>query len=355
MKDKLTLSNLSLPDNPTARRLLELIGEYQVRYVLFDDGAVFTAPDLSEAKGQHEKDFSNNFLPKLTGNKNNDSSTPDDVWVLERDSLKEFKDTYQDQLGISLGRINKLTVVGWNTAYHYLVQGHSETAKDFSNLGADSVAQSFEEETKDQSELLASDPIISMRLKEQRRQAEEQQRQAQYILEQAKALQSVEKTQQFHQNTLKDLLSKMAGFNQSLKSIQDAINLETDGLPQSQRRKLESIVSPLGSYLACLKVRENDLEYRQAQKEAQGEVWREISKKLRYSDHGFSLEARYQNRKREYENAVVAWKAAGATHGQKPTHLKISRPDILEQEEMLEEAIEAAKSVVFEYIQKVDS
>jgi hypothetical protein len=97
----------------------------------------------------------------------------------------------------------------------------------------------------------------------------------------------------------------MAGFNKSLKSIQDAINLETDGLPQSQRRKLESIVSPLGSYLAEIKVREKGLEYRQAQKEAQGEVWREISKKLRYSDHGFSLQARYQHRKKEARSSLL--------------------------------------------------
>ena len=150
---KLTLTNLNLPNNPTARRLLELIGEYQVRYVLLKNGVRFTSPDLSEAKGQHEKDFINHFLPNLTSNKNGNSSTPHDVWVLEGDSLKEFKDTYQEQLGINLDRINKLTVVGWNTAYHYLVQGHSNTAKDFSKLGSESVAESFNEENQNQYKL----------------------------------------------------------------------------------------------------------------------------------------------------------------------------------------------------------
>lgn len=135
---KLTLTNLNLPNNPTARRLLELIGEYQVRFVLLEDGVRFTSPDLSEAKGHYKGDFKDNFLSNLTtSNSNGSSSNPDDVWVLEGDSLKEFKDTYKYQLGISLGKINKLTVVGWNTAYHYLVQGHSETAKDFSNLAYD--------------------------------------------------------------------------------------------------------------------------------------------------------------------------------------------------------------------------
>jgi hypothetical protein len=153
----LSLDLLNLPNNPTARKFLELIGHYQVRSTVHNDGPRFTAPDLSEAKGNQKWDFTIHFLSNLTSNKNGDSkcdsSNPNDVWVLEGDSLKEFKVIYENQLGISLGRINKLTVVGWNTAYHYLVQGHSDTAKDFSKLGADSVAESFKEETQDQYKL----------------------------------------------------------------------------------------------------------------------------------------------------------------------------------------------------------
>ena len=149
----LSLANLNLPSNPTARKFLELIGHYQVRYTVHNDGPRFTAPDLESAKGNKEKDFVKNFLPNLKTSiwenlSQNSSLFPHDVWVLEYERLKFFKQLYQEQLGISLGRINKLTVVGYETAYLYLSSSPIRKEYDFREILNSVVGWKYEVRTQ---------------------------------------------------------------------------------------------------------------------------------------------------------------------------------------------------------------
>jgi hypothetical protein len=330
----LTLAGLNLPDNPTARRLLELIGEYQVRYVLLENGVRFTSPDLSKAKGQHEKDFTNHFLPNLTSNKNGDSSNPDDVWVLEGDSLKEFKAIYQNQLGISLGRINKLTVAGWNTAYHYLVQGHSDTAKDFSNLGADSVAESFNEGTQDQSSL-TEDPVLGMldtirvtRLK-QLEIEKEQRRQAKQL----------EKTTQ----TANEAKEGLEQVRCELAYLKEFAVAQPKGLDQDQADLIKQAFQQLGRVLEEANLVKPGEGYKQP--------WADLGLTMRNSSIKYDLNARLANAKRQYEKAHNKWVANGKPKGQCPK--KPTRITVLLKDNQLTNAFKAAQQIVKSYLSRV--
>lgn len=127
--------------------------------------AYYIMSDLSVAKGLSSEDYLKNWADKdnLTGSllRNQSELTTSEeerssealagkAWKLEGENLANFKKLYQEQNGISLGRINSLWVGDFLRAYAYLTQGKTQTAKDFQTLGAKSIQLKVEEEIAQQ-------------------------------------------------------------------------------------------------------------------------------------------------------------------------------------------------------------
>ncbi|MFN6486280.1 MULTISPECIES: hypothetical protein [unclassified Nostoc] len=102
-------------------------------------GAFFIMSQLSIAKGLDSDDYKSHWVTRCAKGTPSES-LPGEALKLEGEKLAAFKKLYQEAYpGESLGRINSLFVGDWIHAYSYLVQGQTQTAKDFQTLGAKSI------------------------------------------------------------------------------------------------------------------------------------------------------------------------------------------------------------------------
>ncbi|MFS0515132.1 hypothetical protein ACEYW6_10465 [Nostoc sp. UIC 10607] len=102
--------------------------------------AYYVMSDLSIAKNLNASDYRDNWVEVTTSGKNVSSERLAGKGLkLEGDKLANFKKLYEQQNGISLGRINSLWVGNFLHAYSYLVQGSSQVAKGFQELGAKAI------------------------------------------------------------------------------------------------------------------------------------------------------------------------------------------------------------------------
>lgn len=125
-------------------KLQKLVRKYNLKWVPSleqNNNAYFIASHLSVAKGLDSKDYAKHWSDNLskTSSESGNPSLPGKEYRLEGESLAKFKKFYIKTYGESLGGINSLTILDWSKSFHYLVQGGSEAAKDFSKLGAESI------------------------------------------------------------------------------------------------------------------------------------------------------------------------------------------------------------------------
>lgn len=169
-----SLKSSILTANPTAdltvlEELCFLTRKHQLKWVARGSkhGAFFIMSQLSLAKGLDAEDYRKHWADKSETTaavkrlssestssllQNPAESLPGEALKLEGERLASFKKLYQETYGESLGRINSLYIGDWLHAYSYLVQGKTETAKDFQALGSKaietSVKQNIEEITQ---------------------------------------------------------------------------------------------------------------------------------------------------------------------------------------------------------------
>ncbi|WP_157094639.1 hypothetical protein [Picosynechococcus sp. PCC 7117] len=144
------LKNSILALNPKAdpsilEDLVQYCSEYSLKWIPSTQGkgAYFIASQLSEAKGLDVEDYRKNWSDKATTATKQRSSDSTKLagkeYKVTANDLNKLKKIYHAMYGESLGRINSLLVVDWKRAYSYLVQGSSDTAKDFQGLGAKAI------------------------------------------------------------------------------------------------------------------------------------------------------------------------------------------------------------------------
>lgn len=139
-------------DSSILEELCFLTRKYQLRWVRstkLGNGAFFIANQLSEAKGLDKGDYIDNWSNNSTNRiKNGASKLAGGEIKLEGTPLANFKKIYKEIYGESLGRINSLTIVDWERAYSYLVQGSTEAAKEFQTLGSTAIKTQVETEAR---------------------------------------------------------------------------------------------------------------------------------------------------------------------------------------------------------------
>jgi hypothetical protein len=132
-------------DLTAIEELCLLTRKHNLKWVARKDGtdAYYIMSQLSESKGLDSKDYVNHWANKanLTSNFKGEPSEPlsGKSLLLKGEELARFKTSYEEIYGESLGRINSLWVGNWQHSYAYLVQGRTQVAKDFQNLGSKSI------------------------------------------------------------------------------------------------------------------------------------------------------------------------------------------------------------------------
>ncbi|MCW5317916.1 hypothetical protein GTQ43_30355 [Nostoc sp. KVJ3] len=150
-------------DSTILDELCRLTRIHNLKWVSDKNGknAYYIMSDLSVAKGLYIKDYANYWSPeaKSTSPVKQDSleSLPGKALKLEGNNLANFKILYKEQNGISLGKINSLWVGDFLHAYSYLVQGSTETAKDFQTLGSIAIETSIKKEIEQSSHVIEPD------------------------------------------------------------------------------------------------------------------------------------------------------------------------------------------------------
>jgi hypothetical protein len=149
------LKNSILKANPQAdatilEELCFLVRKHQLKWVARGSkyGAYFIMSQLSTAKGLDSDDYKSHWATRC-GRSTPSESLPGEALKLEGEKLATFKKLYQETYGVSLGRINSLYIGDWLHAYSYLVQGSTQTARDFQKLGAKAVEVSTQRDIED--------------------------------------------------------------------------------------------------------------------------------------------------------------------------------------------------------------
>lgn len=159
-------------DMTTLERFLELLGEHQVRWLPNSEGSEvwFVMSDIAVAKGLSKDDYfkhwSDRALVRASEKGIPSESLPGVEFTIEGERLKHYKERFLAATGVSLGRINSLTVGSWKRAYYYAIQGSSSVAKDFSVLGSDTIEKQIVQDvkTKVQYSFPLTEDEIQMRL-----------------------------------------------------------------------------------------------------------------------------------------------------------------------------------------------
>lgn len=125
--------------------LLFLTRKHNLKWVSEKDGsnAYYIMSQLSIAKGLDAKDYVKHWVfdEDLTSSakRNKSESLPGRSIKFTGEKLAKFKQLYQETYNESLGRAPAVWVGDWEHSYAYLVQGRTETAKDFQTLGSKAV------------------------------------------------------------------------------------------------------------------------------------------------------------------------------------------------------------------------
>ena len=128
---------------------------------------------------------------------------------------------------------------------------------------------------------------------------------------------------------------EISDLKQAIFSLNSTISAYQSGLvTQTPRNTLVELVQKIGAVVS-LKGKEMG--------EAMADVWVAISLRLRNSNHKFDLESRKSHAHTRYLADRKAWEDAGKPRGQCPK--EPTRPDILEANGLLEEAIQACITV----------
>ena len=114
-------------------KFVSLLDTYKINYVRLGDDPHFVVSNLARSKGLDNLDFSKNFI--VNGN----CILGGTFKLIKGDELAKFKLAWKESNGWSFTKANSLWVTNFIGAYNYLTIGNNEQAKQFKEIGANSV------------------------------------------------------------------------------------------------------------------------------------------------------------------------------------------------------------------------
>jgi len=133
----------------------------------------------------------------------------------------------------------------------------------------------------------------------------------------------------------------LEGLKLAMVSLENTVSKfsSADSL-QSKRNLLNEFIQHFGGILA--------IKHGISIADGIRKAWSSLSLKLRNSIYRFDLNSRVANEERVYKQQLEQWKKNGKPRGQKPT--KKTRPDLLEDDQKLEAALECCTVLATEVI-----
>ena len=116
-------------------KFVSLLDTYKINYVTLgkEQQPHFVVSNLARSKGLDNLDFSKNFIV------NGKCTLGGTFKLIKSDELAKFKLAWYESNKWSFTKANSLWITDWLGAYNYLTIGNNNQAKDFKEIGANSV------------------------------------------------------------------------------------------------------------------------------------------------------------------------------------------------------------------------
>lgn len=112
---------------------VSLLDTYKINYVRLGDDPHFVVSNLARSKGLDTLDFSKNFIV-------NGKCTLGGIFkLIKGEELAKFKLAWKEANSFQFTKANSLWICDWLGAFNYLTIGSTQQAKDFKEVGANSV------------------------------------------------------------------------------------------------------------------------------------------------------------------------------------------------------------------------
>ena len=141
------------PDKRSAKLLQSFFEKHTLEWVQYGEEPYIIAGSLCKAKGVDSKDFSKNYIDKITGSSNDSSSGSekenhllDGIIKCEGELLSCIKSLFEEQNGYkpTWSKARSIYICEWFVAVHYLSTGYSDVALDITGLGAQLIQDKVE-------------------------------------------------------------------------------------------------------------------------------------------------------------------------------------------------------------------
>ena len=137
-------------------KFVALLDTYKINYVRLGDDPHFVVSNLAKSKGLDTLDFSKNFIV-------NGKCTLGGIFkLIKGDELAKFKLAWKESNGWSFTKANSLWITNFVGAYNYLTIGNNEQAKQFKEIGANSVEKVVSNVTSNVIPLYPSKPHLTV-------------------------------------------------------------------------------------------------------------------------------------------------------------------------------------------------
>lgn len=114
-------------------KFVSLLDTYRINYVTLGSDPHFVVSNLARSKGLDTLDFSKNFIV------NGKCTLGGTFKLIKGDELVKFKLAWKESNGWTFIKCNSLWITDWLGAFNYLTIGSTQQAKDFKEIGANSV------------------------------------------------------------------------------------------------------------------------------------------------------------------------------------------------------------------------
>jgi DNA gyrase/topoisomerase IV subunit A len=159
---------------------------------------------------------------------------------------------------------------------------------------------------------------------------------------QAEAIIDLERKQQQLEQKTEQITEEISELKKGIKSLSRLLQEDNTVLGQTVRQKLVELMQTLGGILIT-----------SGEEDGYARIWKELGLAMRNSEYKYDLNSRYASAKKTYMQNLKTWEEKGKPRGLQPK--KQSRPDILEQDNMLNAGFEAAKELTRRYIGSLKS
>jgi hypothetical protein len=114
-------------------KFVSLLDIYKINYVTLGKDPHFVVSNLARSKGLDTVDFSKNFIV------NGKCTLGGTFKLIKGEELVKFKQAWKEANTFQFTKANSLWICDWLGAYSYLTIGNTQQAKDFKEVGANSV------------------------------------------------------------------------------------------------------------------------------------------------------------------------------------------------------------------------